>query len=681
MIQDRQHGLKSDELGFLVGQRRLERVSKDIHADTQEIVRILRMQWAEREANPPQNQLVGLSRAIAEISARQTKDVVKAIRNTVRVPLPTMDVGPAPVAQPVRATRDVRSNADLNSPSTTTPQANGSTPSNVPPTPATANPNSPSSDPARGIEDSLAPTATPEPTPRRRGTNGRFERDGDVAADGRVNNGRRRGANGRFEGDGEGKGGDKDKSWFKQLRDALSSKSGSGLGIDPKGVDPTVDAINELGTLLSPMKKAAGFALKPVTALWRMRKRKEPLSRDEEEHNREQLRVLRDIARQRRAQGGMGGMMGMVRLLPIALLAAAPLIGKAIWNAMKGGGDSDNGGEQPQSKPVDGSQSSGLASGFVSNGQTGVQVALDANGPLSQLIASGEGDYQSFNRGNAGDSSKEKIDFSKLSMKDILTLSTLPKGHKDRIFAAGKYQIIPDTLRGAIQSMGLNENDAFTPELQERIFREYLVGSKRKRLKGVLNGRSDDLEGAAYDASREFASLAVPRGRKTKFGRVSDGTMGYYDGDKAKNKASISADRVMEAIRQERDLRAKAQKAKDAPKPLDANTPTIKPIATNEPATSTRAMADSLGQTSIDSMLKQETKTVRVMPPMKAATRGTVKPLAMPALVPIKERLDSGKDRQMMTAAQPSDSISQNVGDRSIAHAVTGGLGMRTWES
>ncbi len=54
----------------------------------------------------------------------------------------------------------------------------------------------------------------------------------------------------------------------------------------------------------------------------------------------------------------------------------------------------------------------------------------------------------------------------------------------------------------------------------------------------------------------------------------------------------------------------------------------------------------------------------------------------MPVLPPVKERLDSSTDRQMMTTAQPSDSISQNVGDRSIAHTITGGLRMRrTWES
>jgi len=53
-----------------------------------------------------------------------------------------------------------------------------------------------------------------------------------------------------------------------------------------------------------------------------------------------------------------------------------------------------------------------------------------ASGALAKLIGKGEGDYQSFNRGIAGDSVNEKIDFSKMTLGEIKARQSKKKATK-----------------------------------------------------------------------------------------------------------------------------------------------------------------------------------------------------------------------------------------------------------
>jgi hypothetical protein len=97
--------------------------------------------------------------------------------------------------------------------------------------------------------------------------------------------------------------------------------------------------------------------------------------------------------------------------------------------------------------------------------------------------------------------------------------------------AVGKYQIIASTMKQAMKAMGLSGNEKFTPELQEKIFREFLI-PKRKGLNDYLKGGETSLDRAQYEAAMEWASIPVPKGFKTQSGRISDGTVTYYDTNK-----------------------------------------------------------------------------------------------------------------------------------------------------
>lgn len=104
----------------------------------------------------------------------------------------------------------------------------------------------------------------------------------------------------------------------------------------PQGVDPTVDAINEVGHLLSPVRRAAGLAMRPLTGFMRSRKRNEPLPREQENHNRKQIKLLKRIADNLVSKGGLLGSIG--KLLNSVLSAGGGLLGGTLGKGKKGVG-------------------------------------------------------------------------------------------------------------------------------------------------------------------------------------------------------------------------------------------------------------------------------------------------------------------------------------------------------
>ncbi|MDV2441386.1 tape measure protein [Acinetobacter gerneri] len=163
---------------------------------------------------------------------------------------------------------------------------------------------------------------------------------------------------------------------------------------------------------------------------------------------------------------------------------------------------------------------------------------------VDSVIARGEGGYNSFNRGKAGDSIGSKLNLVDMTVGQIRTLQK-----NGSIFAAGKYQTIPKTLQGAIDAGIVSSAEKFTAEVQERIVQQYLLTAKKGRgsIEDYITGKSDNLTAANLDLAKEFASVASPLTGKS-----------YYDGDKASNKSSISVKDAQNALKASRELYAQA---------------------------------------------------------------------------------------------------------------------------
>ena len=177
---------------------------------------------------------------------------------------------------------------------------------------------------------------------------------------------------------------------------------------------------------------------------------------------------------------------------------------------------------------------------------------------LGALIGGGEGGYNSYNRGVAGDARGAQIDFSQMTVGEVMRRQNLGSSDPESLFAVGKYQFTTDTLAETVNALGIDRNAKFTPQLQEKMFADYLVDEKRPDVKAYITGQSsgpEGLERAQHALAQEFASVGDPR----KGGR------GHYDGDSAGNLASITTSEVATALNHMREQYQKNIQAGQTP--------------------------------------------------------------------------------------------------------------------
>lgn len=154
--------------------------------------------------------------------------------------------------------------------------------------------------------------------------------------------------------------------------------------------------------------------------------------------------------------------------------------------------------------------------------------------PLADLLASGEGDYNSVNRGWAGDTPQgidglTGISFSDYTVQEVLNMQT------SYIYAVGRYQLIPRTLRFAVDSSSVSVQDKFTNEVQDRLMAA-LILYKRPLIITYLQGSHNNLNAALGALAREWASVEYSNGY-SYYSRVGG------------NRASISRERVSRVLR------------------------------------------------------------------------------------------------------------------------------------
>lgn len=141
-------------------------------------------------------------------------------------------------------------------------------------------------------------------------------------------------------------------------------------------------------------------------------------------------------------------------------------------------------------------------------------------GPLATLIAKAESGSDGYNAYNKGTNNGKiipatgKLDLTKMSIKEIMARQALPPGDANRLFAVGKYQCIPDTLKGACKALNINTDQPFDAQCQDIICQEYLIAKKRPPLVAYYRNPDKNNEKLLMDAGQnlaaEFASIEDP---------------------------------------------------------------------------------------------------------------------------------------------------------------------------
>ena len=207
---------------------------------------------------------------------------------------------------------------------------------------------------------------------------------------------------------------------------------------------------------------------------------------------------------------------------PVSLSPAAPV-------AATGSGTSAVPAAKPAStstaSPVSGSTARPMAAPISSTGQmlTAVNSELEKYTKIAGLSAlaenitkfeSGKAGYNAYNRGTIGNKmigSDKPIDFSKMTIAEYLKHGKLKSGDPDKIFAVGKYQIIPGTMEGLVKKLKLDPEKTYLDQVtQDLLFNEGIIKQSRQNVAAYLKGQSNNRDLAILDMAKEFASVGVP---------------------------------------------------------------------------------------------------------------------------------------------------------------------------
>lgn len=168
---------------------------------------------------------------------------------------------------------------------------------------------------------------------------------------------------------------------------------------------------------------------------------------------------------------------------------------------------------------------------------------------LLNFIGKGEGSYESSNRGtikgqgivgSTHNTMRNGKTLTNMTFKEIFEKQAInDPTNTDRLFAVGKYQIIPSTMQEIFKHSGLSLDDKFTAENQDKLGKLLIQGNngyfKRPKLAAYLRGEDISIEDAMLEFAQEWASMPNPY----------TGASYYGNG----NRASHSVQEVATALR------------------------------------------------------------------------------------------------------------------------------------
>ena len=173
-----------------------------------------------------------------------------------------------------------------------------------------------------------------------------------------------------------------------------------------------------------------------------------------------------------------------------------------------------------------------------------IQPVANSLAGLIRGAESGKEGYNAYNRGTVGNKilgPVGKRELTKMPIQEILDDNKRASSDPLRLFAVGKYQMIPTTLLEGVKALGIDPATTLYDEnTQERLFSGYLLDKKHKNISAFIKGKNDNGTAAVSAAASEWASLADPATGASKYGNG--------------NKASVSAPTVLAAMTKSKGL-------------------------------------------------------------------------------------------------------------------------------
>jgi len=170
-----------------------------------------------------------------------------------------------------------------------------------------------------------------------------------------------------------------------------------------------------------------------------------------------------------------------------------------------------------------------------------------------------DSEYNAYNKGTINnkivgadfdEKNESVINFSDMTIEEYLRRGDL-RNDPDKIFAVGRYQIIPDTMKDIVKKLEIDpKNTKLTPDVQDMLFTEGLIKRKRPIVNDYINGKPGvTRDMALMELAKEFASIGIPYDLPQKGLKKGQSFYEGIGGNQAHNKpedvgAALDADRL-----------------------------------------------------------------------------------------------------------------------------------------
>ncbi|HFI4471007.1 TPA: hypothetical protein ACGQFD_003567 [Escherichia coli] len=133
-----------------------------------------------------------------------------------------------------------------------------------------------------------------------------------------------------------------------------------------------------------------------------------------------------------------------------------------------------------------------------------------AHSKFANLLGSVESknDYSAYNVTKTGKSVPHyNTNLTKMTISEVIDAQ-----RERNMFATGRFQIIPETLKSAVKALNLDTSKLYDAAMQDQIFEQFLIRLKRPAFINYLEG-DGSAEDAIYAWAKEFASAGVRKGK------------------------------------------------------------------------------------------------------------------------------------------------------------------------
>jgi len=140
---------------------------------------------------------------------------------------------------------------------------------------------------------------------------------------------------------------------------------------------------------------------------------------------------------------------------------------------------------------------------------------------------------------------------SQYTLGEIKAFQSRGRDSAGQLWATGRYQIIPSTLIGVQNRLGLPDSTVYNVATQDKMALDLL--NERRDIKGYLNGSVDDstanLQKAAKQVAMIWSSVGVPYDMQGKHQWVTKGQSFYHRSSGGGDRASVPSESIQTALR------------------------------------------------------------------------------------------------------------------------------------